>query len=244
MLHRLDALRERLLHAGIAPRHAHRFVRELAEHYEDALAEELPRHATRGDAEQRAWARLGAQDDLVSSVLAKPELRSIAARFPRLVFGALPVSAWLGSLVVSLVVVRVAASGLQIDDRTSAESALSAAHAACLLGVRVLPVLIGVLTMAGAVRQRSAAHWPLMGAALVAMLSGTISVNLIAASGAAPGQLGLSSSLLPFMLPYTRVLGPMDVAALSFGLLRAATMMLFVVSAYAALRHRVARAKR
>ena len=40
-LQQFETLRERLLRAGIAPRHVRRFLRELHDHYEDALRVEL-----------------------------------------------------------------------------------------------------------------------------------------------------------------------------------------------------------
>jgi hypothetical protein len=243
MRQQFEALRERLLRAGIAPRHVERFVRELEEHYEDVLAEELRRTATRADAERIAWVRLGSEEALAQSVLSKSELRSIAARHPKLVFGALPVSAWLVSLVASVLLLWSIPNALGVS-ASEPEWALPAAHAACLFGVRVIPVLIGMLTVAAATRQRSRALWPLVGSAIVTTLSGTISVNLIPPAGAMPGQLGLSSSLLPFIAPYTSVLGPIDVGALGFGLLRAALMMSMVVAAHTEMRRRVAQVTR
>ena len=37
---RFERLSERLLHAGIAPRHVRRYVRELGDHFDDLVREE------------------------------------------------------------------------------------------------------------------------------------------------------------------------------------------------------------
>lgn len=98
----LKSLSERLLRAGVAHRHVSRYMRELHDHYEDALREELAKGLDRSLAEQTAWARLGNEEELARSVLAQPALRSTAARFPLLVFGAAPVFIWFTSLALSL----------------------------------------------------------------------------------------------------------------------------------------------
>ena len=85
-------LSERLLEAGIAPRHVRRTVRELSDHYDDLVREEIAGGASRELAETRALSRLGTEDDLAAAMLARPELRSFMARFPWAVFGMGPVA--------------------------------------------------------------------------------------------------------------------------------------------------------
>jgi len=60
----LNSLGERLLRAGVAHRHVRRYMRELRDHYEDALREELAKRLDRRMAEQAAWARLGNEEEL------------------------------------------------------------------------------------------------------------------------------------------------------------------------------------
>jgi hypothetical protein len=84
---RFDRLSERLLTAGIAPRHVRRYVRELGDHFEDLVREERAGGATRELAETRALSRLGNDDDLANAMLSQPELRSLMSRFPWAVFG-------------------------------------------------------------------------------------------------------------------------------------------------------------
>ena len=50
-------LKERLLKAGVAPRHVRRTLAELQDHYDDAVREESQKGADAITAEQNAWAR-------------------------------------------------------------------------------------------------------------------------------------------------------------------------------------------
>jgi hypothetical protein len=84
-------LSERLLTAGIAPRHVRRYVRELSDHFDDLVREEIGGGASRELAETRALSRLGHDDDLADAMMARPELRSLTSRFPWAVFGGGPV---------------------------------------------------------------------------------------------------------------------------------------------------------
>jgi hypothetical protein len=71
----LKSLGERLLRAGVAHRHVRRYIRELREHYEDAVREELAKGLDRSQAERAAWSRLGSEEELARSVLAQPDVR-------------------------------------------------------------------------------------------------------------------------------------------------------------------------
>lgn len=86
-----DRLRERLLGAGIAPRHVRRYQRELSDHFDDLVQEEMAGGAGRELAQTRALARLGHDDDLADAMLSRPGLRSFMSRYPWAVFGLGPV---------------------------------------------------------------------------------------------------------------------------------------------------------
>jgi hypothetical protein len=96
-----DRLSERLLYAGIAPRHVRRTVRELSDHFDDLVREEKDGGAARDLAETRALSRLGHEDDLAEAMLSRPELKSFTARYPWAVFG-------LGPLVMLALAVAAA----------------------------------------------------------------------------------------------------------------------------------------
>lgn len=87
----LCELRERLLRAGVAPRHVRRYLTELREHLADLTAEEERAGRNRAEAEALALARLGRVDDLARTMIERPALRSWTARVPWAVLGAGPV---------------------------------------------------------------------------------------------------------------------------------------------------------
>lgn len=70
----------RLLTGGVALRHASRLSREYLEHVADVVRE------TGGDIAE-AKKRVGSCDQFVAAALARPELKSWAARWPALVYG-------------------------------------------------------------------------------------------------------------------------------------------------------------
>lgn len=214
---RFESLRERLLRAGVAPRHVRRYLGELQDHYEDALREELKQGATPAAASAAAWARLGTEEDLTQGMLARPELRSKASRFPVLVFGLGPALLWLGApvaIIAGLLTMPEAMPQLKVD-----ATFIEAYHTLCFFYTRALPVLLGAIVLAVAASRRLPALWPLVGAGAVDVLAGTLTVYSF------PGQLGITSSLLPWLVPFSSALGPRDPAALGEGLLRAAGLL-------------------
>lgn len=76
-------LAHRLLKSGIAPRHAHRAVTEIRDHYDDLVDAAVEDGASSHEARQLAASQLGSMDDLVSAMIARRELRTWAYRFPR-----------------------------------------------------------------------------------------------------------------------------------------------------------------
>jgi hypothetical protein len=97
-----DSLREQLLRAGIAPRHVRRYIGELRDHFDDLTREEIASGASQSVAKVRARNRLGSDADLADVMLARPELRSLAARHPLMVFGLGPVAMVVAALAVTL----------------------------------------------------------------------------------------------------------------------------------------------
>ena len=65
---RFDHLSERLLRAGIAPRHVRRYARELSDHFDDLVREETATGSSRELAEARALSRLGNDEDLANAM--------------------------------------------------------------------------------------------------------------------------------------------------------------------------------
>jgi len=78
-----NRLARRLLKSGIAPRHAHRAVNEIRDHYDDLVDAAVDDGASSRGARQRAASQLGSTDDLVAAMSARRELKTWAFRFPR-----------------------------------------------------------------------------------------------------------------------------------------------------------------
>jgi cytochrome bd-type quinol oxidase subunit 1 len=87
MFRQFEGLCDRLLRAGIAPRHVRRYISELKNHLDDLASEERARGLSREAAEAEARTRLGSDETLAAALLARPGLRSLTARVPWLVFG-------------------------------------------------------------------------------------------------------------------------------------------------------------
>lgn len=170
-------LREQLLHAGIAPRHVRRYLAELRQHYDDLIAEEHAHGITGPAAHAAAAARLGSSDELAASVLAKPELRSMTARRPWLVFGILPpLAVIIGFILVVIVVQLVAIRGGAYIPRQGfvqpAPTWLVWTLSGTMFTINFVVVpLLGVLLVWLAQRQRIKPVWPMLGIALLLALS-------------------------------------------------------------------------
>jgi len=201
-----------------------RYLRELRDHYDDAVQDELNRGASRATAEEIAASRLGDPDRLVQSALARPELRSTVARWPRLTFGVAPVLLWLAAFVAVL---------LLLGESTHSLDGMWAMYVTAIAFARIVPVLLALTLLAIAYRQRLPLLWPIVGGAVVAILAGTLNVTYVPAQLLADSGLGIDSSLLPFFFD-SPVLGPANPAALALGAARAAielglTLLLFLL---------------
>jgi hypothetical protein len=86
-----DDLRERLLVAGVAPRHVRRYLSELGDHLADLTAEERRDGRSPADAEAAALSRLGNIDQLANAMIDQPQFQSWSARAPWAMFGVAPI---------------------------------------------------------------------------------------------------------------------------------------------------------
>jgi hypothetical protein len=228
-------LRERLLRAGVAPRHVHRYLRELRDHHEDIVQSEIARGLPRAAAELVANARLGTEDGLAQSVLARPELRSIASRFPALTFGLGPAICWLALGIAIVAVIRNAGDRAADALALGTDALLAGTQAVCAFQFRVAPVLFSAAMVVVCLRQRVKFSWPIAGTAALCLLAGTVSIHVIGE------QLGVSSALLPFLAPQSDLFGPRSVQLLAEGVARALVMTLVAWSPALAWRHRTGR---
>src|SRR4029077_16391666 len=98
-------LRERLLRAGVAPRHVRRYLSELSDHLADLRAEEERAGRNPAEAESVALARLGSMDDLARAMIEQRRFQSLCARAPWAMFGVAPLFLLAGAYFVAPVLV-------------------------------------------------------------------------------------------------------------------------------------------
>lgn len=138
----LDLLGERLLRAGVAPRHVRRYRRELRDHYDDAMQEELAKGAGRAAAEESAAKRLGELDHLVESALARRELLSWSRRWPWAVYVVAPLlllpAAFVATILAMVGLMRVVMPEAQGDIPAPLLEMLKAIR---LFGLYALPAI-------------------------------------------------------------------------------------------------------
>lgn len=205
-----EALRERLLCAGVAPRYAHRYLRELRDHFIDLVAEEVASAPTQGDAEARAMERLGTTEALATAMIDRSQFRAWSHRAPLAVYVLAP-PVTLGLCFAGAMLLIVAISTIY---RTSlgAHSAPPSWFGAMTKGLSfltafVIPVLLGWNVVMLAFRQRARRLWPAFGVAVIAILGAAAQLDITLPTSAAHGEIDIASVFLP---PFAGV----DVAAL------------------------------
>jgi hypothetical protein len=87
-----NALRDHLLHGGVAPRHVVRLIAELSDHHEDLELEALRQGCTPESATAQATEGIGTIGMIAEQVLHRPELKCWVHRFPRIARLALPIA--------------------------------------------------------------------------------------------------------------------------------------------------------
>ncbi len=178
---RFQSIRERLLQGGIAPRHVRRSLQELEDHFTDLVTELQAAGRSREESESQAATRLGSDDVFVASVLARPELRSKARRWPWLAFGALPLSAFIASFAVSVLLMT------QVFEFAEHSLGWMPATSPALYWARAIlqanAMWLAPLLAAGsgcfvAVRRRAPIAWPLTATFIIGLLGAMTNINL------------------------------------------------------------------
>ncbi len=186
-----NELRERLLRAGVAPRHVRRYLAELGEHLADLRAEEERAGRSPADAESAALVRLGGMDDLAKAMIGRRQLRSWSARAPWAVFGLAPPLLLAGCYLVACLILW---SGWRIFlPGTDTPFVRLEGFAILYFGVGkslyyFAPILIGWGVGLVAARQRFKAAWPAVGLVLIALIGAMAQVH--ASRPAVPGGAG------------------------------------------------------
>jgi len=138
----LKSLGEQLLRSGIAPRRVRRYLRELRDHFDDAVQDELKKGANQAAAEESAASRLGEPDRLIQSALARPELQSWSRRWTWAVYIVAPLVLFPAAFVATiLVMVRLMHTVMPGTERPFPTPLLEILKAIRLLNLYVLPVI-------------------------------------------------------------------------------------------------------
>jgi hypothetical protein len=214
---RFDELRERLLHAGIAPCHVRRYVAELRDHFDDLVREETANGASRNSAEAKARTRLGNDNDLAETMLARPDLRSLMARYPWAVFGLGPVVLVLASLVgvVALEggILSLAHAVLQhptVAERERFVFGVAIWNTVAIFGA---PFAIAAFLCVAGQRQRMPAAWIFVGIAIACILGGFQELHF--SDDGHHGELSFGSAFLP-PFPVKLIVGGLYRAVVTF----------------------------
>ena len=195
-------IEERLLRAGVAPRHVRRYLRELGDHFADLKAEEMRAGRGTKEAESAALTRLGKAEDLARAMIEQRHFQSWCGRAPWAVFGLGSLAALGASYFVALTILwtgwQIFLPGVQ-SPFAARLNVLSMAYFG--LGrylYWLAPVLTGWAIALLAARQRSKIWWPLVGVVVAAFLGSTAGVHVTApGAGEAAGQVRMRLAVGP-----------------------------------------------
>jgi len=205
---RFDQLRERLLRAGVAPRHVRRYLRELTEHLADLRAEEEGAGKSEGEAEAAALARLGGVDALANAMIEKRQLQAWSARAPWAMFSAGPLACLAGAYLIACCILWTGWRMFLPGTETPFVPVDGLAVFYFGVGRMIYwgaPVVVGWGMSVMAARQRLKAGWPVAGMALIALVGCTAQVHAIRA--AIPGGSGRVSMSLTVGPSYEENIG-------------------------------------
>ncbi len=178
-------LRERLLRAGVAPRHVRRYLSELADHLSDLKAEEELAGRSPADAESAALVRLGGIDDLCKKMIEQRQFQSWCAKTPWAAFGLIPLFTLAAAYFVACCylwcVWNIFLPGADTPFGTPASGSMYGFENICFQAGKYYyifaPILVGWGIALIAARQRLKALWPAIGLILVAAMGGSAQIH-------------------------------------------------------------------
>ena len=184
MANLFDELRERLLRAGIAPRHVRRYLNELTDHLADLRAEEERAGRNRADGESAALMRLGRMDDLARAMIEQRQFQSWCVRAPWAMFGLAPLCLLAAAYLLACVYLWCGwmfflpgadtPFGAATGPMYGMENIYFQAGKFYYFGA---PVFVGWAIGFLAVRQRLRAVWPIVGLVLIAGMGATTQIH-------------------------------------------------------------------
>jgi hypothetical protein len=218
MPRQLHELRERLLRAGVAPRHVRRYLVELSDHLADLIAEEQRNGLARPAAESAALARLGDTEHLAQAMIRQPQLRAWSARAPWAAFGLVPIAVLAAAYAAALTILWTGWNWfLPGMDSPFGHQTTGLAYYYFTAGRALYytaPLLVGWTISIIAARQRISIWWPAPGFALLACIAATVRVYAARSPrGGANVGIGLGlhngyASLVPALIVFCVIAAP------------------------------------
>lgn len=184
MLEPFDELQERLLRAGVAPRHVRRYLRELDEHLADLIAEEKGQGRNPQEALANALARLGTTDDLAEAMAGRRKFQSWSVQAPWAIFGLCPLFLLAIAYFAACFYLWCGWNLFIPNANTPFLSGGGSVYRWSNLYFQAgkffyfsAPILIGWTAALIAARQRLKAVWPTLAAALVTLMGATAHIQ-------------------------------------------------------------------
>jgi len=199
-----ESLRQRLLCAGIAPRHVDRYLGELRDHFDDLVREKIAGGLDRRHAEAEARSRLGDESVLAETMLEQPGMRSLVSRYPWAAFVLGPIAMLVAALAATLAI-EIAVLTLVSQVYRNPSHLPPPAWFITMVGFwNATPSLVAPVAIAGVVyfvglRQRMSMRWVLLGAVIACTLGAF--QQLTFSDNGYHGELSLVSGLMP---PFSR----------------------------------------
>lgn len=203
---RLQSMGDDLLRAGLSPAHVQRYLRELAEHRDDIVEHLVANGATPEMARAEADRRLGSSEALLLPMLANPRFRSLAARWPALVYFAMPLLGQLALIAFGLCLLLLA------TETPLRANILDLGNALAVLA-QAAPVLFAWAIFYSAYRRHASRLWPVAGALSSVVLAVMISITISPAQLARPGEISVAigaPALLPLLVLSAMALLPVS----------------------------------
>jgi len=194
-------LRERLLRAGVAPRHVRRYLKELADHFADLSREEQRAGHSRADAEGAALLRLGTIDQLAEAMIRQRQLQAWSAQAPWAMFGLAPVAALAVAYFVACFILW---SGWQMFLPGTETPFIRQDNPYTILYFAIgrnlyftAPILVGWGIALLAIRQRLKLFWPAVGLVLLSLIGSSARVHASGVAPGVPGHVSMDLALRP-----------------------------------------------
>ena len=196
-------LRERLLRAGVAPRHVRRYLGELNDHFADLTAEEQRAGGSLSEAQSAALARLGKTEDLAQALIEQSRFRSWCARAPWAMFGFGPLILLGAAYLVACLYLwcgwNFFLPGTDTPFGTLLAPPISLANMYFQAGkfyYYSAPTLVGWTIGIVAARQRLKPIWPTLGLGLIAWMGATARIHASRTAVTGHGHIGMEFFLL------------------------------------------------